>query len=102
MARSRHALVAKQGSPYTMRLVTRSAVAIAASMFTVSAADAATTDSNRSRGTADLSWSTRTPIIGPKSDKVGGSTLQVQVSANLDPVADPNKPLLAVAMKNVI
>lgn len=84
-----------------MRLVTRSALTIAALSFTASAAHAATTDANRSRGTADLSWSTRTPIIGPASDKLGGSTLAVQFSADLDPVKDPTKPLLAVDMKDV-
>lgn len=85
-----------------MRLAIRSAVLTAACVLTASSADAAATDANRSRGTTDLSWWTRTPIVGPKSDKVGGSTLQVQVSANLDPLKDPNKPLLAVDMKNVL
>ncbi|MBX3200533.1 MAG: DUF1573 domain-containing protein [Labilithrix sp.] len=84
-----------------MRLVTRSALVVAATLFTASAADAAAVDTNRSRGTNDLSWWTRTPIVGPKSAKLGGSTLQVQVSANLDPVADPAKPFLSVDMKNV-
>lgn len=84
-----------------MRLVTRSALVVAASLLTASAADAAAVDNNRSRGTHDLSWWTRTPIVGPKSGKLGGSTLQVQVSANLDPVADPTKPFLSVEMKNV-
>ena len=86
----------------TMRHVTRSALAIAASLFTASAADAAAVGANHSRGTTDLSWWTRNPIVGPKSDKLGGgSLLQVEVSANLDPLADPNKPMLAVEMKNV-
>ncbi|MBN9160774.1 MAG: hypothetical protein J0I07_07420 [Myxococcales bacterium] len=85
-----------------MRHFTRSALAIAALLFTASAADAAAVGANQSRGTTDLSWWTRTPIVGPKSDKLGGSTLQVQVSANLDPLKDPNKPMLAVDMKNVV
>ncbi|MBX3205672.1 MAG: hypothetical protein KF764_11435 [Labilithrix sp.] len=85
-----------------MRLVTRSALAIAATLLTASAANAAAVDTNRSRGTTDLSWWTRNPIVGPKSSKIGGSTLQVQVSANLDPLADPTKPMLSVAMKNVV
>jgi MYXO-CTERM domain-containing protein len=84
-----------------MRLVTRSTLTIAALTFTASAAEAATTDANRSRGTADLSWSTRTPIVGPASNKIGGSALQVQLSADLDPLEDTTKPLLAVAMKDV-
>ncbi len=85
-----------------MRLVIRAAVVAAACLLTTSAADAAATDTNRSRGSADLSWWTRTPIVGPKSDKIGGSTLQVQFSANLDPLPDATKPLLAVAMKSVL
>jgi MYXO-CTERM domain-containing protein len=85
-----------------MRLAIRSAVLTAACLLTTSAADAAATDMNRSRGTADLSWWTRTPIVGPKSDKIGGSTLQVQFSANLDPLPDATKPLLSVAMKGVV
>ena len=85
-----------------MRLAIRTAVLTAACLLTTSAADAAATDTNRSRGTADLSWWTRTPIVGPKSAKIGGSTLQVQFSANLDPLADATKPLLSVAMKSVV
>jgi MYXO-CTERM domain-containing protein len=85
-----------------MRLVTRSALILAALISTASAAEAATTDANSSRGTADLSWSTRKGITGPTSDKLGGSTLQVQFSADLDPVADTTKPLLAVAMKQAV
>jgi len=85
-----------------MRLAIRPAVLAAACLLTTSAAEAAATDTNRSRGTSDLSWWTRTPIIGPKSDKVGGVSLQVQFSANLDPLADATKPLLSVAMKSVV
>ena len=85
-----------------MRLAARTAAFVAACLLSASAADAATSDANRSRGTASLSWWTRTPIIGPKSGKLGGSTLQVQVSANLDPVKDATKPLLSVDMKNVV
>lgn len=82
------------------RLVHGSALTIAALTFAASA-DAATTDANSSRGTADLSWSTRKPIIGPASDKLGGD-LAVQFSADLDPPKDPTKPLLSVAMKGVV
>lgn len=85
-----------------MRLVTRSALILAALMLTASVAQAATTDANSSRGTADLSWSTRKGITGPGSDKLGGGALSVQFSADLDPVADTTKPLLSVAMKQVV
>lgn len=85
-----------------MRHFTRSALAIAALLFTASAADAAAVGANQSRGTTDLSWWTRTPIVGPKSSKLGDPPLQVQVSANLDPLKDPNKPMLAVDMKSVV
>ena len=85
-----------------MRLAFRSAVLTAACLLTTSTADAAATDLNRSRGTTDLSWWTRNPIVGPKSDKIGDSLLKVQFSANLDPLADATKPLLSVAMKSVV
>jgi MYXO-CTERM domain-containing protein len=84
-----------------MRLVIRSALTIAALSFLASAAEAATTDANRSRGTADLSWSTRTSIAGPTSGRIGGSTLAVEVSADLDPVKDTSKPFISVDMKGV-
>jgi MYXO-CTERM domain-containing protein len=72
----------------------------AASLSFVSAAHAASSnEDNTSSGNATLHWETRQSIVGPTSGKLGGSsTLQVQVSANLDPVADPSKPLLAVDM----
>jgi hypothetical protein len=85
-----------------MRLVTRSTFTLAALMLTASAAQAATTDANSSRGTADLSWSTRKPITGPGSNKLGSGAVSVQFSADLDPVADTTKPLLSVAMKQVL
>jgi MYXO-CTERM domain-containing protein len=81
-----------------MRLFVRSALVAVASLVTVSAAHAAAGLENRSSGTAPLSWETRTPIKGPKSGKLGGSLVQLQVSADLDPLADPSKPLLAVDM----
>ena len=84
-----------------MRLVTRSALICAASLLAADAS-AGTGDANRSLGSADLSWSTRTPIVGPKSGKLGDPALQVQVSANIDPPNDASKPLLAVAMKSVL
>ncbi len=84
-----------------MRLFTRSALTIAALTFTATAAEAATTDANTSKGTADFSWSTRKGITGPTSDKIGGSTIAAEFSADLDPVKDVTKPLLSVAMKQV-
>lgn len=86
-----------------MRLSTRSSLIAAASLFTVTAAAdarAAAGDENVSRGKAALKWETRKSIPGPTSDKLGGSTLQVTVGANLDPVADPSKPLLSVDMSD--
>jgi MYXO-CTERM domain-containing protein len=86
-----------------MRLATFSALSFTAATFFVSSlANGAALDPNRSKGTTELSWSSRETIIGPTSQKTGASTLQVQVSANLDPLKDTTKPLLAVGMKNVL
>lgn len=52
---------------------TRSALFAAASLFTVTAADAADVGEKRSRGTGALAWETREPIVGPFSDKLGGA-----------------------------
>lgn len=84
-----------------MRIRHVAALASIASVSLVSSAAhaAAANDDNSSSANAALSWQTRQTIIGPTSGKLGGSTeLQVQVSANLDAVADPTKPLLAVDM----
>src|SRR5690606_4018862 len=55
-----------------------------------------------SRGTGSLVWQSREPIPGPTSDEIGGSTLQVQVGADLDPLKDPSKPLLYVNLTDVV
>jgi MYXO-CTERM domain-containing protein len=81
-----------------MRLSVRSALVGFASLATVSGASAASLEDKRSSGQTSLKWETRNPIVGPKSDKIGNSTLSVQVSVNLDPLADPTKPLLSVDM----
>jgi MYXO-CTERM domain-containing protein len=82
-----------------MRLVTRSAFLAGASLvFFVSNASGATSDDHRSRGQGSLKWETRKSIQGPTSAKVGGTTLAVEVGADLDPVADVSKPLLSVDM----
>jgi hypothetical protein len=87
-----------------MRLSTRSSLIAAASLLTVTAAAvdarAAAGDENRSRGNGTLKWETRKSILGPTSDKIGGSTLSVTVGANLDPLKDPTKPLLSVDMSD--
>ncbi|HEY8079013.1 MAG TPA: choice-of-anchor D domain-containing protein, partial [Labilithrix sp.] len=71
----------------------------AAGVLAASAANAASNiDDNVSSGSSALAWSTRQSIVGPASGKLGDSTLSVQVSADLDPVADTTKPLLAVDM----
>ena len=71
-----------------------------ASLFFSAAASAAQNneDDNKSSASAALKWQTRTPITGPTSGIIGNSTLGVEFSADLDPVADPQKPLLAVDM----
>lgn len=76
------------------------AASLASLTLASSAAQAASAnDDNTSSANAALSWSTRQTIVGPTSGKLGGSSeLQVQVSANLDAVADTTKPLLAVDM----
>lgn len=82
-----------------MRLHARAAALAAASFFAATAAHASTLDEeNRSTGSAALTWETRKPIVGPSTGKLGGSMLQVKVSANIDPVKDPSKPLLLVDM----
>jgi MYXO-CTERM domain-containing protein len=83
-----------------MRFGTRTALVAAASLFAVTGAHAASPvpDDFRSSANAPLKWATREPIFGPTSDKVGASLLNVEVGANLDPVADPVRPLLAVDM----
>jgi hypothetical protein len=89
-----------------MRLSTRSSLIAAASLFTLAAAAvdarAASGDDNLSRGNGTLKWDTRKAIPGPTSEKLGGSTLQVTVGANLDPLKDPTKPLLAVDMSDEV
>src|SRR5438105_9392365 len=82
-----------------MRFAVRTVLLAAASVLGASAAHAASTlEDNVSSGTRPLAWSTRQSIVGPTSGKLGDTTLSVQVSANLDPVADTTKPLLAVDM----
>lgn len=88
-----------------MRLSTRSSLIAAASLLSVTAAvdaRAAAGDDHTSRGNGTLKWETRKPIPGPTSEKLGGSTLQVTVGANLDPLKDPTKPLLAVDMSDQV
>lgn len=89
-----------------MRLSTRSSLIAAASLLTVTAAAvdarAAAGDENTSRGNGTLRWETREAIPGPTSEKLGGSTLQVTVGANLDPLKDPTKPLLKVDMSDEV
>jgi MYXO-CTERM domain-containing protein len=85
------------------RLVTRSALGAAAvllTVFTASAAEAAT-EGNSSRGGASVKWESRDTIVGPTSPKLGSSEISVTVSANLDPMKEVTKPLLAVAMDNM-
>src|SRR5687767_13137869 len=85
-----------------MRLA-RIALTSSALLLLVSNAFAATADDNRSRGQGSLKWETRTAIQGPTSQKIGGSTLSVEVGADLDPVKDTSKALLSVDMsKNVV
>jgi MYXO-CTERM domain-containing protein len=78
----------------------RSLVILAsASLFVTTAASAAQNgEDNKSGATAALKWQTRDSIVGPTSGKLGGSLLSVEVSANLDPLPDPQKPLLLVDM----
>lgn len=89
-----------------MRLSTRSSLIAAASLFTITAAAvdarAAAGDDNVSRGNGTLKWDTRKSIVGPTSEKIGGSTLSVTVGANLDPLKDPTKPLLKVDMSDEV
>src|SRR5690242_20206259 len=88
-----------------MRISTRSSLIAAASLVTLTAAAdarAAAGDDNVSRGNGTLKWETRKAIPGPTSEKIGGSTLSVTVGANLDPVKDPTKPLLAVDMSDQV
>ena len=89
-----------------MRLSTRSSLIAAASLFTITAAAvdarAASGDDNVSRGNGTLKWDTRKSIVGPTSEKIGGSTLSVTVGANLDPLKDPTKPLLKVDMSDEV
>lgn len=81
-----------------MRLRTRSALIAAASFLTASAASGATVDETRSIGSAALHWESRQTIVGPQTNPIGGSSLNVVLSVNFDPVADPKKPLLLVDM----
>jgi MYXO-CTERM domain-containing protein len=81
-----------------MRLRTRSCLIAAASFFSVSAAYGATVDESRSLGTAALKWETRQSILGPTTQAIGGSSLNVVLHVNLDPLKDPTKPLLLVDM----
>ncbi len=83
-----------------MRYRTRIALVAAASLFTVTGvhASAGVAEDFKSGGTAPLKWVTREPIKGPTSQKIGASALMVEVGADLDPVADPVKPLLSVDM----
>lgn len=82
-----------------LRLGTRSALVITATVLSSSAASAASSlGDNASAATAALKWTTRQSIPGPTSNKLGGSTLQVQVGADLDPLADTTKPLVTVDM----
>lgn len=87
-----------------MRLSTRSSLIAAASLVTLASvaidARAAAGDDNISRGSGHLEWETRKSIPGPTSEKIGGSTLSVTVGANLDPLKDPTKPLLAIDMSD--
>jgi MYXO-CTERM domain-containing protein len=74
-------------------------VLASASVLVTSAASAAqNTEDNKSSAAAALKWQSRESIVGPTSGRLGGSLLAVEVSANLDPVADPQKPLLLVDM----
>ncbi len=83
--------------------VARIALTTSALLLLASSAFAATADDNRSRGQGSLKWETRTAIQGPTSSKIGGSTLSVEVGADLDPVKDTSKALLSVDMsKNVV
>jgi MYXO-CTERM domain-containing protein len=82
-----------------MRRVVRSVLVATASLLAASAAHAASgIEDNQSSGTASFMWQTRQTIVGPTAPLMGDSSLSVQVSANLDPVADTTKPLLAVEM----
>ena len=95
-----------RGETHSMRLSTRSSLIAAVSLLGITAAAvdarAATGDDNRSRGNGLLKWETRKSIPGPTSQKLGGSTLSVTVGANLDPLKDPTKPLLAVDMSDQV
>jgi MYXO-CTERM domain-containing protein len=92
----------RRGEIFIMRVRTLGPL-VAASLLTAFSGSRAQAASglgdNASSATSPLKWETRQPIVGPSSGKLGGGTLlQVQVSANLDPVADPTKPLLSVDM----
>jgi hypothetical protein len=81
----------------------RSLAALAAASFLLSsAARAATPDDNHSQGKGELRWQSRTPIQGPTSDPIGGSTLQAIVGADLDPLPDATKPLLRVDLTDTV
>jgi MYXO-CTERM domain-containing protein len=85
-----------------MRRSTRSLLIASASLLTVGTAGASSSDDYRSAGNGSLKWETRGSIPGPTSDKIGGSTLQVTVGANLDPLKDPTKPLLKIDMSDEV
>jgi len=77
-------------------------IAPIALIFAATTASAAEADDNYSRGHGALKWESRKSIPGPTSDKIGASTLQVEVGADLDPMKDPAKPLLLVDMTDQV
>lgn len=82
-----------------MRHCTTTLLLAATTLLTVSTAQAASTNGdNRSTGVSPLAWQTRQTIVGPNSGKLGASALSVQMSVNMDPVADVTRPSLAVDM----
>jgi MYXO-CTERM domain-containing protein len=81
-----------------MRIRSILLLASASLLVTATASAAQNNEDNKSTASAALKWQTRDPIVGPTSGLLGNTTLGVEFSANLDPVADPQKPLLLVDM----